>query len=120
MIATNFKTNSTKFQKADDVINSVFSNNNHVLSHIDVVVMKHQFITSNIEFICREICNTHFEYQIESYENNSSHKISIRPKEHCLVEGGMMYKSAGSIISKMIENGLMIKTMIPNLKKIVD
>lgn len=94
-----------------EVSNDYDSINGSILKGIDVSLFSYQVSLDNYENKIKEVCGTHFEYRISSISDEGAMTVFISPKEFCLVDGGMMYKSAGSIIADFIEKGFLIKDM---------
>lgn len=64
----------------------------------------------NITERTKAIIGNHFICKIEQLDTQSI-RVTICPKEYCLVNGGMMYKTAGTIIANLISNGIFVRSM---------
>lgn len=79
-----------------------------VLAGIEVDVFSHKINNDHFESVLQETCGSHFSFKKIRIAPDTN-TFYIRPLEHCLVEGGMMYTSAISIISSLSSKGLLVK-----------
>lgn len=81
---------------------------NSTLKAVEVDLFSYQLDASDFELKLLEICGNQFKY--EKKQTSDIHTtFYITPEDHCLVEGGMMYKSAGSILADLTSHGFLIK-----------
>ncbi len=83
----------------------------NILKGIELSLFSYRVSLKDYESTLKEVCNTHFQYQILSVSEAGVMTVYISPEDYCLVDGGMMYKSAGSIISELVKRSLLIKGM---------
>lgn len=81
------------------------------LKGIELSLFSFQVSLKDYESLLEKVCGTHFQYQILSISEVGAMTVYISPEDYCLIEGGMMYKSAGNIISELVKRGLLIKGM---------
>lgn len=81
-----------------------------ILKGVEVELLQHTPSGPAHERILSEICGAHFFFKTLR-AGKSSIVYYIRPFDHSLVNGGMMYTSAGSLISAIISRGLLLKNV---------
>lgn len=79
-----------------------------VLKGIEIDVFSHKINNDHFENVIQETCGSHFSFSKIRVAKDAN-TFYIRPLDHCLVEGGMMYTSAISIISSLSVKGLLVK-----------
>ena len=78
------------------------------LKGIELSLFSYQIDPVRYHRIFSEVCGTHFHYRI-TIQHDSSLRVLVAPHDHCLVEGGMMYTSAGYIMATLHERGFLIR-----------
>jgi hypothetical protein len=101
-----FKQQITNYPEID-----LFEDEKNVLLGIELTLFSYEHAVSDFETLLEQICGTHFRYEVLSITEDCKMTVFVRPREHCLVEGGMMYKSAGSIIKDVFARGFLIQAM---------
>lgn len=81
---------------------------NKTLKGIEVDLFSYKVSSCSIEKLINESCGQHFEV---SQLNSSQFSFHIQPKDYCLVNGGMMYTSAGTIVSSLNSKGVLVKEL---------
>ncbi|XOV68487.1 MAG: hypothetical protein ACFHU9_04770 [Fluviicola sp.] len=76
---------------------------------IEVDLFSYTVAPDRFQEIIQSVCGEHFDVRLQPEVSEDFATYYIAPKEYCLVEGGMMYSSAGSIISELISRGFLIK-----------
>ena len=76
---------------------------------IEVDLFSYSLAPDKFQGVIETVCGEHFEVVLQPEVSDDYATFYIAPKEYCLVDGGMMYTSAGSIISKLISRGFLIK-----------
>ena len=89
----------------------VFDTEKSTLKGIELSIFSYQIPMGEYEMFLKEVCGTHFQYELRRVSHDGVMTIFISPKEFCLVEGGMMYKSACCIISDLMNRGFFIQSM---------
>lgn len=89
----------------------LFENEENILLGVELTVFSYDHPVSDFEPILEDICGTHFMYEVLSITEDCKMTVFVRPRQHCLVNGGMMYKSAGSIIKDVFARGFLIQSM---------
>ena len=89
----------------------VFDAQGSILKGIELSIFSYQIHIDEYERCLREVCGTHFQYERRWVSHKGVMTVFISPRDFCLVEGGMMYKSAGSIISDLLNEGFFIQSM---------
>ncbi len=89
----------------------MFETGDSTLKAVELSLFSYQLPFTGYESFLKEVCGTAFRYEIKSVSEEGVMTVLIAPHDFCLVEGGMLYKSAGSIISSLIENGFLIHAM---------
>jgi hypothetical protein len=80
-----------------------------ILKGMEIDIFSHQVNNDLFENVLSEICSTNFGFKkIRIAPCTSTFYIS--PMDHCLVEGGMMYTSAISILSSLSSKGILVKS----------
>lgn len=80
------------------------------LKGIEVSLFSLRISLDEYETNVTEVCDTHFQYKVLSISENGTMTVYISPKEYCRVNGGMMYTSAGSILSDLVSSGFLVKS----------
>lgn len=57
-----------------------------------------------------EVIGGHFHLEFGLFSENSV-SVTIKPKDYCLVDGGMMFRTAGCIITRLLDHGIFIQSM---------
>lgn len=82
----------------------------NVLKGIELDIFSYQLNEQQLVDRLNEACGAHFICKrIKQDEKNST--FYITPHEYALVNGGMLYKSAGNIVSKLTSKGILIAGM---------
>lgn len=76
---------------------------------IEIDLFSYSIAPDNFLSTIQSVCGEHFDVQLQPEVSDKFTTIYIAPKEYCLVDGGMMYSSAGSIISNLVSKGFLIK-----------
>ncbi|MCR9172621.1 MAG: hypothetical protein NXI10_09025 [bacterium] len=76
---------------------------------IEVDLFSYSIAPDKFEDEVKNVCGEHFYVHLQSDVSEDYATFYITPKDYCLVDGGMMYTSAGSIISELITRGFLIK-----------
>lgn len=82
----------------------------NVLKGIELDLFSYQLNEDDFVKKLREACGTHFMCELVSNDEKHS-TYYITPHEYSLVNGGMLYKSAGNIVSKLSDKGILIAGM---------
>lgn len=88
--------------------NASVDQGNSTLKAVEVDLFSYQLDAADFELKLREICGNQFKYE-KKHSTEIYTTFYITPEDHCLVEGGMMYKSAGSILADLTSHGFLIK-----------
>lgn len=80
------------------------------LSSIVLEVFSYRYSKGELKECLKQICGQAFTFRIVEEFNPSVPKLKVHlaPQEYCLVNGGMMFTSAGALISDMHQKGLCI------------
>lgn len=76
---------------------------------IEVDLFSYTIAPDKFHEIIQFVCGEHFDVKLQPEAKEDYVTYYIAPKDSCLVDGGMMYSSAGSIISALISRGFLIK-----------
>jgi hypothetical protein len=76
---------------------------------IEVDLFSHTIIQEDFCDLISEVAGNHFDIVRQPGADKSYATFYIAPKDYALIEGGMMYTTAGRIITDLISKGLLIK-----------
>lgn len=85
------------------------SNDDVTLSAIELRLFSYNIDEENFQQVIEAVAGNHFIVTKIEEKHNEFSTFRIAPQDYCLIEGGMMYTSAGSIISELISRGFLIK-----------
>lgn len=76
---------------------------------IEVDLFSHNIPQEDFNNLITEVAGNHFDVTRQPDVEDSYATFYIAPKDYALIEGGMMYTTAGRIITDLISKGLLIK-----------
>lgn len=85
------------------------SKSSETFKGIEVDLFSYTIAPDNFQKSIAAICGEHFDVVLQPEVSEDYATFYIAPKDYCLVEGGMMYTSAGSIMSELISRGFLIR-----------
>lgn len=81
-----------------------------ILKGIEIDVFSYRIPESRFKQVLDEVCGEHCNIDdLPTKARKPSASFFITPKDFCLVDGGMMYTSAMSILSQLTSKGLLIQ-----------
>lgn len=82
----------------------------NILKGIELDLFSYHLAENDFENKLAEACGQHFICELIKKDVKHS-TYYITPQEYSLVNGGMLYKSAGNIVSKLTNKGILIAGM---------
>lgn len=78
------------------------------LKAVELDLFSYRVPVSEFEGVLAKVCGQQFKFDKLNNDIGHSGSFMIAPQDHCLVDGGMMYTSAASIVKQLSEKGLLI------------
>jgi hypothetical protein len=76
---------------------------------VEVDLFSYKVPATKFEHVLAEVCGEQFDFDALDGHSNETVSFFITPKDYCLVDGGMMYTSAVSILKKITDKGLLVE-----------
>ncbi len=89
--------------------NTTHSEDGKSLKGIEIDLFSHKIHEGNYQRVISQVVGEHFTVIRQPDVSEAYATFSIFPKDYALIEGGMMYTTAGRMVSDLINRGFLIQ-----------